>query len=352
MKSVFESFFFIVFIIVSFALSCFSSEKTVAQEEKKHYLSFIDYLNGIENRILSSDIFLKGIIVDEDGKVVDNVRILVECERQDIATLISTGKEKYVRDKEEKKCSGEFVIKKNGYSDISVIFKKEGYYDERLQYQFNSREEDKRIRDENIRIVLRKHKEKANVSYLEFMHFQDKLDANNDRVIFDLSSFAAHQNRPQKRTKEELPKDCYIEISLRHIELGTQQSTQSKESYKTNTDLQFVIRMISSNKDDGFIFIDGWDKHMQIYREFLTHYTEAPKSLYSLQEIIIPQSKMVSKNTSLDYCPSYFFRCGEHYGKITFSELDFRKKGNDYFFSFCYYFLINNIIGDRNLTAI
>jgi len=130
-----------------------TDELTPTEEKRRRWLG-----GQFMQRILDASLgrfTLEGVVVDEQGNPLDKVSLRISKEKM-------TGFEQWKEDKEEKIINGTFSVTARGYDIVRLYAKKDGYYQESLDFlapspgNIRGQPKEPVVDKRNIRIVMEK----------------------------------------------------------------------------------------------------------------------------------------------------------------------------------------------------
>ncbi len=127
-----------VLIAAAFALTAFAAAESARtksanpgpdKEELERAERFAAVMGGFKDNLDNLETDIRGTVVDEDGKPLEDVSMEVRFEKPEFPFM--TKNEHKV---ETSKVSGKFEIKKKGYNSVEITFRKEDYYFEKFRF--------------------------------------------------------------------------------------------------------------------------------------------------------------------------------------------------------------------------
>ncbi len=250
------------------------NEKNKQLEEEKK----INASNGIN---------VSGVIVDENGKPLDDVVMNIRFSRLNLKKWGTTDYKKKVTTKSK------FILKQAGYSFLMIDFRKEGYFPVRKKYSLYKRSKYRKnnsFSKNNEKVVMRKIGKKA-----KLIKFDKKLKynfINKTQTICNMSSFAYIKCSADEKNKYS----NYICLDFERDQ--DEKVLTRKNLHGELIPTTLIIRYVSDSIDDGFI-IKGEQKD-------ITYLTQAPDANYNTKEIKVPY------NVERIY---FYYKNGGSYGK-------------------------------------
>ena len=331
-------------------------------DEEQRAAAFSAMMGQLQTNLDELEIDIKGTVVDEDGKPVENVRLEIRYEKPVLPYMTDN---KY--EVERRVVSGDFEIKKKGFNDVELKFSNQEYFLESFHFHAGfgmGENEENTLKQPALRVVLEKRLPTAEISDLQ----REKLEYNLSRkrkTYCDLDGAVSGKNGNGQVKMVTIPLDekpkagKYLELDFQrdeHGEIVTREFPgvvdQKGESPKYPA--VYIFRLHSDDPEDGMIVMedggylkdhpfdgkpiadrqayqkrsreenkivdDEWKKLRPLERRF-----EAPKDGYTLKEVSIPVEELLlitgsGKSFSVHWRGGYrwmWFRCGNHYGKFS-----------------------------------
>jgi len=125
-----------------------------ASDEEQRAAAFSAMMGQLQTNLDELEIDIKGTIVDEDGKPVENVRLEIRYEKPVLPYMTDN---KY--EVERRVVSGDFEIKKKGFNDVELKFSNQEYFLETFHFHAGfgmGENEENTLKQPALRVVLEK----------------------------------------------------------------------------------------------------------------------------------------------------------------------------------------------------
>ena len=347
----------------------FSADGVISKEQAAGLLQ-----EQIQDNIESSEFNVLVNVTDGDGKPLNGVRLEIEFSRPDMKyPLFSKKKESKT---EAKTIDSELRIQGKGWTNLNLVFRKDGYFIESRRFQIDFMRSDPSpvTLGENLRVQM--FQKTPSAEMLNGIRADLKYDFKGEtRTICDLSAFRKTGTAPRKeRSEEEKDKDRlkklkqataglktkpeaakYIELDFRRDERGEIVYGDPLALYRTiPCPSAFIIRFRSDDPDDGMILIDELDPDVTHDRMKKIH-TAAPETGYDQKEIVIELGEAdATGHYPFESKRIYIFlKCGNHFGKAEIEQISLSLNRRDQKIegvSTRLEILLNQKEGDRNLS--
>ena len=347
----------------------FSADGEISKEQAAGLLQ-----EQIQDNIESSEFDIRVNVTDGDGKPLNGVRLEIEFSRPDMKYPLLSGKKESKA--ETKTIDSELRIQGKGWTNLSLVFRKDGYFIESRRFQIDFMRSDPSpvTLRENLRVQM--FQKTPSAEMLNGIRADLKYDFKGEtRTICDLSAFRKTGAAPGKeRSEAEKDKDRlkklkqttadlktkpeaakYIELDFRRDEHGEIVYGDPPALYRTiPCPSAFIIRFRSDDPDDGMILIDELDPDVTHDRMKKIH-TAAPETGYGQKEIVIELGEAdATGHYPFESKRIYIFlKCGNHFGKAGIEQISLSLNRRDQKIegvSTRLEILLNQKEGDRNLS--
>lgn len=395
------------FSLTAFAAAVPSNQSKPAapgpdREELERAEMFAAMMNGFKDNLDNLETDIRGTVVDEDGKPLEDVRMEVRFEKPEFPFM--TKSEHKV---ENSKVSGKFEIRKKGYSNVEIKFHKEDYYFEEFRFHGGFgmiEDEENTLKQPDLRVVMQKRTPRADLGEAGDRLVYDV--AKQTRNYCDLSNPLGSGEKNGVRMVsiplDEKPRAYkYLELDFLRDENGEIVTREfpgvvNQKGESPKYPAVFIFRFHSDDPDDGMCIMedggylkdhpfDGKPLDSRTYQKLekeeskilsgqtaklrarpLERRSEAPKDGYTLREVSIPVEEMLQiigsdgKQFSVHWRGGYrwmYIRSGNHYGKFSVtsdlrgvtSGVDYGALNEKYRCTFHFELYMNRKPGDTNL---
>lgn len=313
-------------------------------------------MNADDNlRISSSGFDIRGTVMDEDGNPLDGVTMETAFSRVNTASFRSENLN------ETETVDSAFHVQRKGWTELRLVFRKDGYFPERLAFDSPWLEGRKKrfIAEDGIQVRMVKMGSVA--SLYRPGDLRVRLDRDLEKgtgSICDLSMLRASEELDRKQyerinaTKFELesgPKATkYLELDFRRDENG-EIVFVSLPDVMAPCPAELIVRLHSDDLDDGLILLNELDPDItgdKVYKKYNT----APETGYGRKEIafaLTDQWPALRESTFFIY-----LKCGKHYGKAKIEDFDLDMRPGKFERAMAFLSIhINRVPGDTNLTS-
>lgn len=317
-------------------------------------LAFVLVLSGNQLAERNSSGFdLEGTVTDDDGHPLKGVTMHVTFSRSNLMDFNSPGTHTDYRETVNSK----FLIRQQRFTDVQVIFFKNGYHSETLHY--NSKGAVNVQHD--IRVKMARRQPVANLQGGGGQLWYNIKDDTKQVCEIWLSEDGDVKDYQTKTIDSDaLPESTrYFEFDFKRYENGKiMYGSQYNSQYMYEgvpCPVAFIIRFHSDDPDDGLILIrESASASGMTQEDFDKRANAAPETGYTEREIEIP---MEPRDDNMEYYfkKTYvFLKCGGHYGKAEIPYVKIRvddkaktvlSAGTSIGIS------LNRTPGDRNVTA-
>ncbi len=277
---------FTVFVAetILFAQSDEEVKKRMMERQKVKYEKLLKAQKTLSKL---SKIDVSGVILNDDGKPLDDVKLELNFSRS-IGWKSKDYNRKIIS-------NSKFTISQSGYTGLNLYFRKKGYFSEYRYY--GTLKPSKYLKNHiftkhDEKIVLRKIGKSAKLKNFEKLleyDFGKKVIrfCNLSTVTYELSSL-----------DDTIKAKKYIYLDLERDFDGNILMTKTK--YRGMIPKTLIVKYVSDDKSDGFI-VKGKQKD-------ITYLTEAPVSGYDQKEIRTPYNQDIY----------FYYKNGDSYGKGAF----------------------------------
>lgn len=290
------------FILLIFLIT--SQAGVLGEEKEREWLKQMQKWAEEDN----GNFILEGVVVDEEGNYLKGVTMEIEKGKS-----IVFGMKTY---KEKKIINGRFSVKANGFTAVSLEFRKKGYYPEYLEFDFLKGTGGKKIGrnliNRNIKVVMEKiGKLPSLIRFESYVRFY----SGGRAVIIDINKgLSDPTDRGRGKVKVEdllenlsrnlLPSGCiYLipqDIDARGKFLDIKERIEKKVFPKA--------KLVLNDPEGGFLIYTPSQKEWDVfYHPLIREMKEAPENGY-VNEIEVPIR--TSKKEIL-----FYFKVNDKYGK-------------------------------------
>ena len=307
-----------------------------------------DLTKELTDRLNSTFFNLKGAITDADGTPLDEVEMEIKYSRPTLPFMDKTESKT-----ELKTINSTFNVIIAGYSDISLLFYKEGYYVETLNLTNDFLQKDKKkeafsiSKDLHIKMIKRGTAAPL-IGTMGVIKYDFK---NSSKVICDLSML---NQKDQKVLIKRIDFSGqqggkYIDLDFRRNGNGDILYEKATSTYKIQYPLHYLLRFHSDEKDDGLILINDLNPELTL-EDFERKFNTAPEKGYK-KEIVIDLGERKSDG-NFSFVQLYvYIKCGNYYGKAVLRPINVSTSRTSIdFIGTKIEIYMNKKPGERNLT--
>ncbi len=291
-------------------------EGVLGKEKEREWLKQMQKWAEEDN----GNFILEGVVVDEEGNYLKGVTMEIEKGKS-----IVFGMKTY---KEKKIINGRFSVKANGFTAVSLEFRKKGYYPEYLEFDFLKGTGGKKIGrnliNRNIKVVMEKiGKLPSLIRFESYVRFY----SGGRAVIIDINKgLSDPTDRGRGKVKVEdllenlsrnlLPSGCiYLipqDINARGKFLDIEEKIAKKDFPKA--------KLVLNDPGGGFLIYTPSHKEWDVfYHPLIREMKEAPEEGY-VNEIEVP-----IRTSSMGKEILFYFKVGSNYGKGSISPVAYIK---------------------------
>ena len=329
-KNVYISVAFLGFCLLAFVLVLAFTHRTGNEESEiegseiegseasgiSQMKLFTEILISAKIKRASVPILIEGTITDDQGNALNGVTAYVDFSREEIAFTDNPRSEtKHLQETVD----SAFRFEGKGYDNVSVLFVKEGYAQQNLQFDAGSfvggHDDSANLIQRDLRIVMKKLPLPVTLKGFNRQHFRYDPEKGT-RTICDLSRITRDGKFPVAEVAFGKTPDakCWLEIDLKRDPDGGIASYETTYEWGAKTLIcpeEFILRLHSDDPDDGFALTALTTTSRAMDYVFRYDCLEAPEGPYSEKEFRVPydhqeQGKVVCAYLKVD----------GHYGKF------------------------------------